>query len=186
MAEAQLGSIAVERGSSKDVKSFGEMMSRDHRQANQDLAQVAARLNIRPTSELDRKHLELIDRLSRLRGEEFDREYITAMVHGHEEVAGQLEARAGAATHSPDADRPRMPSPTSPPTEPPNDPPRTPAETPGAVSRTPALSTGNAPGASKAASEPHDHALMEWAQRTLPAVQKHLERAREIQRQLGK
>jgi putative membrane protein len=186
MAEVQLGNIAVERAASGDVKSFGEMMAKEHRQANQDLSQVAAVLNLKPTTELDRKHLELIDRLSRLRGAEFDREFINAMVKGHEEVAGQLEARAAAATHTTGTDRPNMPPAATPPSGNPTDPPRNPAVTPGAAPRTPTLSNGEIPSAGKAANAPHERALMEWAQRTLPAVQKHLARARELQQKLAK
>lgn len=127
LAEVQLGTLASERASNADVKSFGQMMVKDHSQANQDLAQVAAQLKVKPTTSLDQKHKDLAAKLSKLQGAEFDREYINAMVQGHQEVAGQLEARAGAS-----------------------------------------------------------HALTEWARQTLPTVQKHLERARELQKEVSR
>ncbi len=172
-AEVQLGNIAVERASSGDVKNFGQMMAKDHTQANQDLAQVAARLNVKPTSQLDQKHLDLIDRISRLRGAEFDREYINAMVQGHEAVEGQLRARAGAASPATPAEK-----------QPRSSEPNTPPPTTGTAPQTPTLSRGEASVGSHGSDD--QRALTEWAQRTLPAVQKHLERAREIQQKLVK
>ena len=175
LAEVQLGKMASERASSADVKSFGQMMVKDHSQANQDLAQVAAQLKVTPTTSLDQKHKDLAAKLSKLQGAEFDREYISAMVQGHQEVAGQLEARAGTAAASSTPGEGR--STTS---EPANRPP----ETPGSMPRTPTQSGGDIQGSSR--KDGDQHALTEWARRTLPAVQKHLERARELQTQVSK
>ena len=51
------------------------------------------------------KHRELVDRLSKLKGADFDREYVNAMVPGHEEVAAKLKTMAGEASTSTSADR---------------------------------------------------------------------------------
>jgi len=95
MAEVQLGMLASERGTNPDVKAFGRMMVKDHSQANKELAQTAAQLKVQPPKELDAKHRDLANRLSKLQGGEFDREYMTAMVQGHEEVLKQLRAFTG-------------------------------------------------------------------------------------------
>ena len=94
MAEVQLGKLASERGMSADVKQFGQMMVTDHTKANDELKQIAAKLNIQLPTELDTKHKALADRLSKLQGAEFDREYAMAMVSGHEEVAAALRPRS--------------------------------------------------------------------------------------------
>jgi putative membrane protein len=93
-AEVQLGTMASERGGSADVKQFGQMMVQDHTRAGEELQQIASRYQIpRQGAALDEKHRDLIDRLSKLRGSEFDREYINAMVQGHEDVLDKLQAR---------------------------------------------------------------------------------------------
>ena len=48
MAEVQLGTLASERGTNPDVKAFGQMMVKDHLQANKELAQIAAQLKVQP------------------------------------------------------------------------------------------------------------------------------------------
>lgn len=93
MAEVQLGNLAVQRASSADVKAFGQMMVRDHSRANDELKQVASRLKLEPTTQLDKKHRDVADRLSKLNGAAFDREYIAAMVQGHQDVLTQLQAQ---------------------------------------------------------------------------------------------
>src|SRR5687767_2834302 len=93
LAEVQLGQMASERASNADVKAFGQMMVKDHSQAGGELKQVASQLEIQPPAQLDQKHKDLADKLSKLQGEAFDREYMTAMVQGHQEVLGKLRAR---------------------------------------------------------------------------------------------
>ena len=90
LAEVQLGKLAAERGASPDVKSFGQMMVKDHTQAANELKPIAMQLNVQQPTQVDQKHKDLADKLSKLQGSEFDREYINAMVMGHEEVAAKL------------------------------------------------------------------------------------------------
>ncbi|HYJ94571.1 MAG TPA: DUF4142 domain-containing protein [Vicinamibacterales bacterium] len=102
LAEVQLGKLAAERGASPDVKSFGQMMVKDHTQAANELKPIAMQLNVQQPTQVDQKHKDLADKLSKLQGSEFDREYINAMVMGHEEVAAKLRTR-GEKTASIDA-----------------------------------------------------------------------------------
>lgn len=100
MAEVQLGKMAAERAASADVKSFGATMVKDHTAANNDLKRVAGQMNIPLPAQLDKKHQALVDRLSELRGAAFDREYMDAMVTGHQEVENKLEVRAAGQSQS--------------------------------------------------------------------------------------
>jgi putative membrane protein len=93
MAEVELGKLAAERAQSADVKQFAQMMVTDHTKAGDALKQVASRYNFTPPAEMAEKHRDLRDRLSRLQGAEFDREYMRAMVDGHEDVVDHLESR---------------------------------------------------------------------------------------------
>ena len=103
LAEVQLGKMATERAANADVKAFGQMMVKDHTQANNELKQLASQLKVQTPTELDQKHKELVDKLSKLQGSEFDREYMNAMVQGHQEVLGKLRARAETTLPAPGA-----------------------------------------------------------------------------------
>ena len=92
-AEVELGRLAAERAASPDVKRFGQMMVEDHTKAGAELQQIAKQYNVTPPAGLDDKHRDLKDRLSKLRGAEFDKAYIDAMIDGHQDVVDKLESR---------------------------------------------------------------------------------------------
>jgi predicted outer membrane protein len=184
LAEVQLGKLATDRASNTDVRAFGQMMVQDHTKANDQLKQIASQLKIQPPTELDQKHKELAGKLSKLQAAGFDREYINAMVQGHQEVLGKLRARTDSAlpgAHSGGTDsgtgerRPPdkgLPNVTTNSNEP--------------VAQDPALAKAQA-GKGAATGRGHgDDALTQWAAKAMPTVQKHLERARELQQKLAK
>ena len=94
MAEVELGRMAMERGASPEVKRFGDMMVMDHSRAGDELKQIAMQHSIPMPAGLDQKHQDLKTTLSNLRGAEFDREYMKAMVEGHEDVVDRLQTRS--------------------------------------------------------------------------------------------
>jgi len=100
MAEVELGKLASERGLSADVKRYGQMMVNDHTKANDSLKQVATRFNIMLPTVVDDKHRDLQEKLSKLQGADFDREYMDAMVDGHGDVIDKLESRVDKKTLS--------------------------------------------------------------------------------------
>ena len=93
MAEVELGRMASERAVHPDVKKFGQMMVDDHTKAGNELKEIAARFGIPTAPQIDEKHRDLMEKLSKLRGNEFDRDYIDAMVDGHQHVVDELESR---------------------------------------------------------------------------------------------
>ena len=94
MAEVKLGQLASERAANAQVKTFARKMIGDHQKANNELKQVASKMAVQLPAETDAKHQELYDRLSKLKGAEFDREFMKAMVDGHQEVVQDLERHA--------------------------------------------------------------------------------------------
>ncbi len=94
-AEVKLGELAGERAQSPAVKDFARMMVRDHGNALETLKQAVRGFDVDEPAQLDAKHQALYDRLSKLSGAEFDREYMKAMVDGHREVVDMLDNRAG-------------------------------------------------------------------------------------------
>src|SRR5687768_12501719 len=95
LAEVKLGQLAAQRASNAQVKQFAGRMVSDHQKANAELKQIASKMAVQIPAELDAKHQELHDRLSKMKGPEFDKEYMQAMVDGHQEVAQELERHAG-------------------------------------------------------------------------------------------
>jgi predicted outer membrane protein len=167
LAEVQLGNTASEKTLNADVRAFGQMMARDHTRANSELNQIASQLHIQPPTQMDQKHRQLWSKLSELNGGDFDREYINAMVMGHEEVLAKLRARADAsgAQSSGSDDHGAAASARS---------------STGSQSATPSQ-------AGKGATAGHgDEALNQWAAKMIPAVQMHLDKAKEVQQKLGK
>jgi putative membrane protein len=152
------------------------MMVRDHSKANDELKQAASQLNIQPSTQLDQKHRELADRLSKLKGTEFDREYMTAMVQGHQEVLSKLQARTGhqgtsnstASNTSSSTSNNNSASNTS----------SNPSSNSGRSASTTAASTGTG--------RSGEQAIDQWAAKTLPAVQQHLEKAKDLQQKVAK
>jgi putative membrane protein len=180
LTEVQLGKMATERAASADVKAFGQMMVKDHSQAGDELKKVASQLKIQPPTQLDQKHKDLVDRLSKLQGAEFDREYINAMVQGHQEVLGKLRARVEAKVPTPGAAAGAHPAGEHPAGEPPA----------GAASRG-RESAANKPPAphpgigETASRSPGETQLTQWAAKVMPTVQMHLDRARELQKKVA-
>jgi putative membrane protein len=176
MAEVQLGKIAAEQAANADIKAFGRMMVADHTKSGTELTQIASRLGVQPPTQLDEKHRELVMRLSALRGAEFDRAYMTAMVEGHEKVAGILRSRASTSDRT-TSSQPGA-APPSPTASAPTARPGTGDAAPNAGGRPSAATTVGTAGTTSA-----EEALTQWAAKTLPTVQQHLERARTLQQQ---
>ena len=175
MAEVELGKLAEARGSKDEVKAFGQMMVKDHSAADAELKRIASQLNLQQPTQIDEKHRELVSRLSKLQGAEFDTAYIEAMVHGHEEVVARLRAIGGSQlTANPSAgDRAAGSTAAA-----------------GAASAQPTDRTAPAAGSgavgTSGTAADAQRTMTEWAAKTLPTVQQHLAKAREIAEKVGK
>lgn len=98
MAEVELGRLAAKQGVSAAVKEFGQKMVDDHTKANNELKQLASSKAITLPTDMDAESKATMDRLSKLKGEEFDRAYMDDMVKDHTKDVGdfQREADSGA------------------------------------------------------------------------------------------
>jgi putative membrane protein len=95
MAGIQLGHLAAERAQRQDVRAFAQRMIDDHLKAQKALADAASGAGVKWPTQLDARHQQLRQRLSSAKGEQFDREYLSAMIDGHREVERQLVERVG-------------------------------------------------------------------------------------------
>lgn len=93
MAEVELGRLASARAQTTEVKQFASTLVEDHNKALDELKQIATQHRLQPPAELNEDARELRDRLSKLQGAEFDREFIQAMIDKHEQTIDKLEGR---------------------------------------------------------------------------------------------
>ena len=69
-------------------------MIADHSRANNELKVVAAKKNIELPSDLNSSQKSTMEKLSKLSGAEFDKEYISDMVNDHEEDVEDFQTQA--------------------------------------------------------------------------------------------
>lgn len=94
-AEVDLGKMAQQKAASKQVKDFAAQMVRDHTKAGAELKNVAAQAKVDLSGRHDMDHAKDVrERLSKLSGREFDREYMQAMIDDHEKAVDQIEDKA--------------------------------------------------------------------------------------------
>jgi putative membrane protein len=93
LAEVELGRLAAQRGTDPSVKEFGQQMVLDHGRANAELKAIASRKNLQVPADLSSDQKSLMDKLSKLSGPEFDKEYMSAMVKDHKEDIKEFETQ---------------------------------------------------------------------------------------------
>ena len=82
-AEVQFGQLAAQKASSDDVKKFGQKMVDDHTALNDQLKPFADSMGVKAPTKLSPKDQAEYDKLNGLSGDDFDKEYLTAMVKDH-------------------------------------------------------------------------------------------------------
>ena len=100
MAEVELGRMAAQKAANSDVKTFGKRMVDDHSKANDELKQLASQKGVTLPTDLDAKHKETMDRLSKLNGAAFDTAYVSEMVKDHVEDVLEFERESGQGQNS--------------------------------------------------------------------------------------
>ena len=101
MAEVNGGQTAAQKGSSADVKTFGNRMVSDHGKALDELKQLAQNKGITLPSDVNAEQKAEADKLSKLSGKDFDKEYADAMVKDHDKDAKEFE-KASKSAQDPD------------------------------------------------------------------------------------
>jgi len=88
--EIQAGQLAQQKAQSDEIKQFAKMMVDDHTQAQQQLQQIAQQKGWQISQQLMPVHRAMLDELSKLDGQEFDRAYLYGQVAGHTKMALKL------------------------------------------------------------------------------------------------
>lgn len=97
IAEVSLAKLAQQKSSDKRVKEFARRIERDHEKANNALMQIFRHKKMTPPTATDSTHQSDVDRLSKLSGAEFDREYMSLMVREHQKDIADFQREAKSA-----------------------------------------------------------------------------------------
>jgi len=91
LAEVKLGQLAQDKSSNQAVKDFGKRMVTDHTNNENQLKGLASSDNVTLPANLDAKDRALYNRLSKLSGTQFDREYMQSMVKDHQNDVAEFQ-----------------------------------------------------------------------------------------------
>jgi putative membrane protein len=95
MLEFELAKLAATNASSEDVKQFGKRIVDAHAKVNQELTTLASNKGVTlPKILEDKKCKEVCDKLSKLKGKDFDREYMRQTVEDHEKALTEFQTAA--------------------------------------------------------------------------------------------
>jgi putative membrane protein len=86
MAEVEMAKAAQQHAASADVKSFADRMVADHSKANEQLTSIATAQGIKLPTKLSHKDQRELDRLGKLDGTAFDKEYVKSQVGAHQDA----------------------------------------------------------------------------------------------------
>ena len=89
-----MGKLEQQRGASQQAKSFGQMLKSDHQANQQKAEQVAKQTGVTPPTSPSAMQKSDYDRLSKLSGAEFDRQFAAMMVKDHRKVIGEFRREA--------------------------------------------------------------------------------------------
>jgi len=98
--EIQLGQLAQQKGTSDDVRKFGQKMVDDHTKLGEQMQSVAGHIGVTPSSGTSVSEKALAAKLKLLSGDAFDKAYIKAMVEEHREDLQSFQKEATTGTNS--------------------------------------------------------------------------------------
>lgn len=98
LAEVQLAQLAEQKSQSNDVKQYAQKMAADHTQMNDKWFQpVAKQMNMSSPKKPSKKDKKEMEKLQGLSGDQFDKEYMTAMLKDHQQDLKKFKEEAEAA-----------------------------------------------------------------------------------------
>jgi len=88
--DIQTGDLAAKNGSTKEIRDFGAMLARDHKNVRQQGRDLAKKLGVTPTPPKDfamaKDHEAAMKKLESLKGKEFDKAFLQHEVAYHKAV----------------------------------------------------------------------------------------------------
>jgi putative membrane protein len=106
LAEVAMGQLAEQQGSSSGVKAYGQMLQKDHSDANTKAMAAANALGVSAPGEPTKKQISDHDQLAKMTGDKFDRAFARHMVMDHKKdiaeytKAAKMKSGGEAATYA--------------------------------------------------------------------------------------
>jgi putative membrane protein len=97
LMEIQLGQLAQSKATSPAVKQFGQQMVTDHSNLQNQLTATVSKGNTQFKPGMTDDDEKEVERLEKLSGAEFDRQYMTAMVQHHQEDVTSFQSQSQSA-----------------------------------------------------------------------------------------
>ena len=95
LSEVELGRLADHKGQSSELRSFGQRMVDDHSQTNNQLKELAAAANVPLPNVPGPEGQAMRERLDKMQGDAFDRDYIQGQISAHQQTVQLFEYEIG-------------------------------------------------------------------------------------------
>jgi putative membrane protein len=102
LAEVQMGKLAQQKGGSDDVKQFGQKLVTDHSANLEKAKSVAQSMNMKLPTEPSAKQKAEYQKMSKLSGNQFDKQFAQHMVMDHKKDISEFQQeskKSGAAAN---------------------------------------------------------------------------------------
>jgi putative membrane protein len=86
LVEMELGKLASKQASNSRVREFGSKMANGHSKTTDELAAIGKKNGFTLAKEQTKQHKDMCEKLSKMSGAEFDRQFITGQVKAHQEA----------------------------------------------------------------------------------------------------
>ena len=93
-AEIAINQLAYKKAVSTPVKDFADMLVKDHQSAYDQLAELLKNRKLGVVTGLEKNTKDTLDRLGKLEGKDFDREYLQCMIREHKNAVALFEGQA--------------------------------------------------------------------------------------------
>lgn len=93
-AEIELANLALNNTKNEEIRIYAERMIKDHTAADKKLKNIAAKESLTLPQSLDAEHRAVKEKLSALKGDDFDREYRKQMAKSHDKAVALFESAA--------------------------------------------------------------------------------------------
>jgi putative membrane protein len=92
--EVNISGYAAKHASDDKVKEFAQQLVNDHKELNSSIATNAKRLKVAVVAGLEKDAKARMDKLTQLKGDDFDVEYLKQQIDGHENAIALFESES--------------------------------------------------------------------------------------------
>jgi putative membrane protein len=86
MMEIETSQLALKNSKNADIQAFAQQMVDDHTSAGKQMQEAAAKDKVKVPSKLNKDHRQMLDKLGKASGADFDKQYSQMQVQAHEQA----------------------------------------------------------------------------------------------------